>query len=160
MSRQSSKVPFLAALIHYGATRVTEWRIAYQIVRFHGDEDIGLVSYFSPEDGGYVFFRNVGIYLQVCVALQPTRPTPTSVYVPLNLTVIFLRYRNLLGNVGFTVEQNLFFFFRHKSGLRVSVLFANFELKECVRILVSWNKGHSRGVMLWSQCVCKMNAHA
>jgi hypothetical protein len=104
MSRKSSQVQLLAALINYGATRVTEWRIACQIVRFHGDEDIGPLSYFSPEDRGYVFLRNVDIYLQVFVALQPTRPTPTAVYVPLNITVIFLRYRNLLGNVGFTVE--------------------------------------------------------
>jgi hypothetical protein len=32
----------------------------------------------SPEDGGNMFLWNVGIYLQVHAALQPTRPTSTS----------------------------------------------------------------------------------
>jgi hypothetical protein len=34
----------------------------------------GLVGrYLSPEDGGSMFLRNVGIYLQVHTALQPRR---------------------------------------------------------------------------------------
>jgi hypothetical protein len=36
------------------------------------------VSVFSPEDGDSIFLRNVGTYLQVHTALQPTRPTSTS----------------------------------------------------------------------------------
>jgi hypothetical protein len=33
---------------------------------------------FSPADGGSMFLQNVGIYLQVNIPLQPTRPTLTS----------------------------------------------------------------------------------
>jgi hypothetical protein len=33
--------------------------------------------FFSPEDGGSVFLRNVGIYLQIHSAWQPRRPTST-----------------------------------------------------------------------------------
>jgi hypothetical protein len=35
------------------------------------------VLVLSPEDGGSMFLWNVGIYLQVYTALQPTRPTLT-----------------------------------------------------------------------------------
>jgi hypothetical protein len=39
--------------------------------------------YFSSEDGGDMFLRNVGIYLQDHTALQPGRPTAT--FHPVNL---------------------------------------------------------------------------
>jgi hypothetical protein len=32
------------------------------------------VSILGPEDGGSISLRNVGIYLQVHIALQPRRP--------------------------------------------------------------------------------------
>jgi hypothetical protein len=35
-------------------------------------------QHFSPEDGGSMFLENVGIYLQVHMALLPRRPTLTS----------------------------------------------------------------------------------
>jgi hypothetical protein len=38
------------------------------------------ITAFSFEDGGCMFLRNVGIYLQVHTALQPRRPTST--YLP------------------------------------------------------------------------------
>jgi hypothetical protein len=36
------------------------------------------VTQFSPEDGDSMFLRNVGIYLQARMALQPRRPTSTN----------------------------------------------------------------------------------
>jgi hypothetical protein len=36
-----------------------------------------ITPYFSPEERGSKFLRNVGIYLQVHMMLQPGRPTPT-----------------------------------------------------------------------------------
>jgi hypothetical protein len=34
-------------------------------------------TYFSPEDGGSMLLRNVGIYLQIYKVLQPRRPMST-----------------------------------------------------------------------------------
>jgi hypothetical protein len=35
-------------------------------------------SFFRAEDGGSIFLQNIGIYLQVNMALQRRRPTSTS----------------------------------------------------------------------------------
>lgn len=36
------------------------------------------LTHIGPEDGKSIFLRNVGIHLQVYLALQPTRPITTS----------------------------------------------------------------------------------
>jgi hypothetical protein len=41
-------------------------------------------SPFTPEDGGSVFLRNVGMYLQVHMVLQTRRPTSTHTHTVLN----------------------------------------------------------------------------
>jgi hypothetical protein len=45
--------------------------------RFGGTYCLHLQGIFGPEDGGSIFLRNAGTYLQAHTALQPRRPTWT-----------------------------------------------------------------------------------
>jgi hypothetical protein len=50
-------------------------------------------SNFSPEDGDSMFLRNVGVYLQIHMALLPRRPTMTN-SLPFKLCFIYSRCCN------------------------------------------------------------------
>jgi hypothetical protein len=58
----------------------------------------------SPEDGGSMFLRNVGIYLQVHTALHPRRPTSTNnSYSTYIVNITLKRIKVLLPIVGLFV---------------------------------------------------------
>jgi hypothetical protein len=49
--------------------------LVFWVVKPCGLKEEHTISTFWTEDGGSMFFRNVGIYLQVHTAVQPRRPT-------------------------------------------------------------------------------------
>jgi hypothetical protein len=61
-------------------------------------------TYFSPEDGGSMFLRNIGVYLQVHTALQPRRPTEN---FSLTLLKIFIFVNSQLHHVVDDISQLL-----------------------------------------------------
>lgn len=57
---------------------------------------------FSPEDGGNIFIRNFGIYLQVHAVLQPTRHHRNN-----RPSLSYLTFHDALSTAGVTQRPNI-----------------------------------------------------
>jgi hypothetical protein len=70
---------FSVVMISSLISRLRHYRL-FWFVNNSKNVDFGLLSHLSPEDGDNMFIRNVGVYLQVHVFLQPRRQTSTAVH--------------------------------------------------------------------------------